>query len=245
VNSGREMLVFGYPYDEWIRFTFDERTALVPDWLTRESLPGRIGASGLRVTMEDVAKPDENEAMAARTTAEGALVQLRALEVTPDNMSFVGEILVDVKKKLKGLEERLKEITAPIRAAEQSARDLFRPAINALQESEKLLKQKIADSQRKQLEANRVAMAATQQALDAGDVRGAALASAGIAPTAPPAGVSTRPVLKFTVVDEIRVPRELCSPDLKKIAAYIELHGKVFIPGVTIVEDVQVSVRTK
>lgn len=187
----------------------------------------------------------ESEATEARTSAERALLSLRALEVTNENMEVVGSILVDVKTRLKGLEERLKQITAPIRAAEKSARDLFRPAISALEESEGILKRKIADAQRATVEANRRAMEATQKALTQGDSRGAALAASYLAPSAPPAGVATRDVLTFTVVNPDKVPRALCSPDEKKIRAYIAMYGKTAIEGVKIAEDTQISVRTK
>ena len=229
--------VFGYPYLEWAHFSIAERDARVPDWNERR---------GAKVNMTNEMMPDETEATEARTSAERALLALRALEVTGDNMEVVGSILVDVKKRLKGLEERLKEITAPIRAAEKSARDLFRPAIAALEESEGILKRKIGDAQRAIVEANRRAMEQTQQALALGDSRGAALAASSLAPSAPPAGVATREVITFTITDPDAVPRYLCSPDERKIRAVITACGtKEPISGVTFGTETQVSVRTK
>jgi len=239
VNARSPTLVYGIPYEEWVHLTVAERDARVPDWMNRES--------GWRTApMPNAQMLDESEALQARSSAERSLALLRDLEIDADNMAMAGEILVDVKKKLRTLEDRLKEITAPMRAAEKSARDLFRPAISALEEAESLLKSKVAQAQRKQMEINRLAMEATQAALQSGDSRGAALAAAVIAPTAPPANVGTRDVWKFLVENPELVPRAFCSPDDGKIRAHIKIYGdKQPITGVNIFADVQVSVRTK
>lgn len=238
MNAAPPTLVYGYPYEEWIHLSVAERDARVPDWMNRES--------GWRTAPMPDITIDENEALQARTGAQRTLASLKDLELSPETMAMAGEILVEIKRKRVDLEARLKEITAPLRAAEASARDLFRPAISAYEEAESLLKSKVAQAQKRQAEINRAAMEATQKALQANDTRGAALAAAVIAPTAPPPNVGTRDVWKFLVENPDLVPRQFCSPDNAKIRAHVAAYGdKQPIPGVNVFADVQVSVRTK
>lgn len=183
-----------------------------------------------------------NEATLEADTAKRTLVALKALPVTMSNIDDVGRILVGVKTKSKDLEARLKAITAPMRAAEKSVRDLFRPALNALAEAEAVLKQGIADAQRAQLIANQQAHQAAQAALAQGDVRGAALAVHATAPITAPEGVTVRERQVFRVVDAELVPRLYCSPDEAKIAHAIA--AGVQVPGVVVETVSQVSVRT-
>lgn len=190
-----------------------------------------------------VAPETANEASAAGTAAQRTLDQLRAMPVTQANMDLVGAILVDVKTKYKELDARLKSITAPMRAAEKSVRDLFRPALNALAEAEAVLKKGIADAQRAQWAQNQEMQQKAQAALAVGDARGAALAVHALEAVVSPAGVNVREVVAFRVIDPALVPRELCSPDDAKIKAAVAA-GYREIPGVLIGLESVVSVRT-
>lgn len=69
----------------------------------------------------------QQEASTEASTALTVRDELRALPVvTAEQISFASELLIDVKGRLKHLEERLAEITKPLNAALKSARDLFR-----------------------------------------------------------------------------------------------------------------------
>lgn len=122
------------------------------------------------------------EAITAGSAAQRSLAQLLAMPITTANLPMVGLILQDVVTKRKELDARLKSITAPMRAAEKSVRDLFKPALNALAEAEAFLKQGIGNAQREQYAANAAAMQQAQVALQHGDARAAALAAHAIAP---------------------------------------------------------------
>ena len=211
--------IHGVPWMTWLSMSVEER----------------------RSVMENDAT---SEAIQAREEAQEALVQLKTLEVNGTNMEAVGGILIEVKSRAKALEARLREITEPMRKAEKSVRDLFRPALDALTAAEALLKQKIGDAQKEQVRVNAAAMQAAHVALERGDSRGAALAAQVIAPTAPPAGVTTRAVWTFQVSDADLVPRTFCSPDDRKIRAAVAA-GSRSIPGVTIIEETQVIARTR
>lgn len=176
------------------------------------------------------------------TTATRVRDELRSLPVaTTEQIAFASELLVDVKGRLKHLEERLAEITKPLNAALKSARDLFRPAMDAYSDAEVVLKQKIASAHEAIAAENRRAMLAAQEALRAGDVRAAALATAVIAEKPEVAGVRTREAWTFRVIDASRVPREFLAVDEKKIRAHVAEHGDSRpIPGVSIEKTTQV-----
>lgn len=190
-----------------------------------------------------VSPETQTEAVQAGDTAKRTLEQLRAMPVTMANIELVGTILVDVKKKYNELDGRMKTITKPMREAEKSVRDLFRPALSALAEAESMLKQKIADAQRAQWAANSMAQAQAQAALAQGDVRGAALAAHTLAPITTPQGVSVIDTWDYRIVDAQAVPRVYCSPDEGLIKAAIKA-GIRDIPGVIISQGQQVRVRT-
>lgn len=189
----------------------------------------------------------EEETRAEAVAARGILEELRALHVeSAEEIVVAGELLRDVKGEYKRLDERLKTVTRPLNDALKAARDLFRPALVALEEAEVMLKSKIGQAQLSLAESNRRAQEATQAALAGGDVRAAAEASARIATLEAPSGLSYREAWTYRIVDESKLPREFLSPDPKKIAAHVKVHGdKSPIPGVEIVRDVQVIARAK
>lgn len=184
-----------------------------------------------------------SEATLANDTAKRTLESLRLLPVTANNMELVGAILIDIKKKFKDLKARQDAITAPMRAAEKGVRDLFRPALNHLAEAESILKQGIANAQATQHEANRQATLVAQTALSQGNALAAAQAAQGLSHIAPPAGVTTREVWTFRIVNAEAVPRQLCEPSEARIRAAIAA-GYREIPGVVIELGTQVTVRT-
>ncbi len=142
-----------------------------------------------------------------------------------DDYVFAGQILDEVKGRWKDLEARRVEITGPMNAALKSANDLFRTPLEALKKAETVVKAEIA----------RYSAAA-----EAARVR-AMVERTGPVEAPPEAkGVSVRTIRKFRVVDEAAVPRHLCSPDLRKIAA---LPTDTEIPGVEWYTDSIVTKR--
>jgi hypothetical protein len=254
--------IHGIPWGTWLTMSAEERLRVTGSECSLCGAPTMRAVHGARGGMVSICsacleqdlkekgelymetKNAETEAMQAREEAQQALVQLQALEVSSANMEAVGVVLLEVKSRSKALESRLREITEPMRKAEKSVRDLFRPALDALFQAEALLKQRIAGAQRVQEQINRSAMLAAQASLEQGDSRGAALAAQVIAPTAPPQGVTTRAVWKFRVTNPDAVPRTLCSPDDAKIRAAVGA-GTRSIPGVEIYEDTQVIARAR
>lgn len=148
---------------------------------------------------------------ALAVVSEAAPIADRFLVLAPklsiessDDYVFAGQVLDEIKGRWKALEARRVEITAPLNAGLKSANDLFRGPLDTLKRAETVVKAEIA-----------------RYSLAAEEARVAAMVTRSGPVEAPPEakGVSVRTIRKFRVVDEAAVPRHLCSPDLRKIAA--------------------------
>jgi len=152
---------------------------------------------------------------------------LRDFIVDSDKTSeFAAGLLREVKARGEAVDAERRKISDPLRAATQAVNDLFRPAREAYAEAERILKKKVVDYLAARDVANRAALKAAGSA-DTPEAAVQALSS--MAAASPPEGVSVRYAWKFRVVDSNAVPREFCSPDVKKIGACDP--GSV-IPGV-------------
>jgi hypothetical protein len=190
---------------------------------------------------------DQDAALVRETQDETSsavfvLNELKDLPVrTNEEITMASELLVDVKGRYKRLEERLHEITKPLNAALKSARDLFRPAMNAYEEAEQVLKQKIGAAHAAIAESNRRAMLEAQARLAQGDAHAAALAATAIVERPRVEGVRVQEVLTYRVVDVTLVPRDFLVVDDKKVRAHIAKFGEgAVIPGIVVEKAQQV-----
>jgi len=159
-----------------------------------------------------------------RTEYTDMVAQLRTALVvnSQPRLDMAGELLKQVKGKVKKLEAERKKITKPLLDAKKAVDNLFRPATDAAALVEELLKKAISgyiDGQR----------AAKVAALQAGDHEGA------LATTEPelPAGVSTRTVWKWKLVDVNLVPREYWVIDAARVQEHVDrFKGQSQIPGI-------------
>jgi hypothetical protein len=173
------------------------------------------------------------------------LQNVQALQITDQaSLDWTGLLLKEVKAKAKGLDAELKSFTKPHREAEAKVRAWFKPALDAAAALEAALKAKIGDYTLACQRAQAVALEAAAAQFQAGNQAAGVTALAAV-PEAPTAakGVGVRMVERFRVVSPDLVPRDLCSPDDKKITAARALGRE--IPGVEFYQDTSVSVRTK
>ena len=159
-----------------------------------------------------------------RTEYTDMLTQLRAALVVNSQLQLdlAGELLKQIKGKMKELEAERKKITKPLLDAKKAVDNLFRPATDAAALVEEILKKAISgyiDGQR----------AAKVAALQAGDHEGAL---ATIEPELP-AGVSARTVWKWKLVDASLVPREYWAIDATRVQEHVNtFKGQSQIPGI-------------
>jgi hypothetical protein len=224
------------PYLEWVRLTDAEKSERVLGY-----------EKGPPVVTKLPAVDHEIQTVAAShtTRAQQILVWAQAVEVTPANLAMISGMLTDFKKEANAVDAELKKLTKPTNDLLKAIRAFFAPSTSAYAQIESILKQKISLAHNAQIVANRNAMAAAQTALQAGDVRGAALAANVIEDTSVPSNITVRETLEYEVVDENAVPRELCSSDPKKIRQWVQAYGETYAPppGIVIKRGSSVTVR--
>lgn len=168
-------------------------------------------------------------------------------DVTDDvTMATAGSLVVEAKKRFQLLEARRTAITKPILASKRAIDDLFMPVLSALQDAERILKQKMGrfTLQREQERRALMVAAATQH-------QTMTLAGQQAPPLVIPApavaqGVSVRAVWDCEVTNSELVPRQYCVVDERLIRAQIPKDGPPQpIPGVRWFQREQVAVRTR
>jgi hypothetical protein len=168
--------------------------------------------------------------------ANDAFKAAEAFEIKNDQDSdFAAVMIREIKEQYEAIEAERKKISGPLHQAWTATNNFFRPVTTALLGAEGALKKKVAVYERAKREAN---MRALQVA--AGDKK--AFEKLELVSAHAPQGISIREVWKPEVTDESAVPREYCSPDLKKIGAATP--GTV-IPGVRWFQEDSVASRKK
>jgi len=176
------------------------------------------------------------------TQAEAAMIQIEAFEImTKEDLEFAAEILSDTKANWKRVEEKRKEITAPLNKALKAVNDLFKPVLGYYEKCERLIKGKLTDSHAKAEAAARQALEAAGAAAAAGD-EGAlsdALAGHDAAVTFPVAdGIQYRSTWKFEIIDESKIPQKYMMPNVKLIQGVVTHEkGATEIPGIRVFEE--------
>lgn len=172
-------------------------------------------------------------------TSEQALARMQAFQITNDaEQEFAAQLLREIKENHKSLDQQRKKILDPMKEATKQTNELFKPAMETLEQEERILKEKIAAYMLSKEAANAVVY---QMAAAAATPEQAQQAIAAYAPVAPPTGVSVRYVWRFEVTDPDLVPREYCSPDAKKIGVVDPTATQV--PGVRFFQEPVVSSR--
>jgi hypothetical protein len=204
--------------------------------------------SGAALTEVDSSLNEELQAKAKE--AQDTLEALKDYKPeTQEDLQDVRDWLKDAKVRRNWLEVREKEITGPMRQAENRVRDLFRPAKQFWADVEILLKAKISAMRLQEEQRNKEALAAAAQAQQQGDEVGVQTALSQVTTVGDLKGISTRIKWKFEVVNAAEVPRQYLKVDDVKLREYCsKFKGEQRphpIPGIKFIEDVPVSVRTK
>jgi hypothetical protein len=188
------------------------------------------------------AKGVEEEMRQETAAAEEVYLGIQEMEIeTKEDMDFAAEILGEAKTKRKRIDEKRKEITAPLNTALKAVNELFRPAMDFYDQCERLIKAKISAARMQAEEAARRALVAAGEAVAEGSAEGVAQALAvhDAAVQFPVAdGIQYRSRWKFEIVDESQIPREYLMPNLALIqGAVTHKKGATDIPGIRVFED--------
>lgn len=143
-----------------------------------------------------------------------------------DDYEVVGEGLKEIKKISKDLETRRKTITQPINVALREFNSWFKPAQEVLQNTERVLKKRLAEYVRKREEQSRLAMEAAAQAGQKGDFDAAHEAAKGIVERPELKGITHTRWYDYEIEDLDQVPRRFLSLDHSAVKIYIKNSGK-------------------
>jgi hypothetical protein len=192
--------------------------------------------------------------------AEDMATQLSNFKITNQNeYNASGEYLKSVKSAYKQIEDLRMSMTRPLDDSKKRIMDFFRKPLDVLTNAEGVLKRAIlgyqqaqeqarieqerklqAEAEKKRLEALRKAEEARAKGQEVKAEKYEDKANGIITPTLAPsvqkvAGINTKMVWKFEVVDEKSIPREYLMPDLVKIGKVVRATGNTLpIPGVRI-----------
>jgi len=161
-----------------------------------------------------------------------------------EQLKNMSDLLTIGKAISNDADASLKAITDPIRAQEKEARDAFSPLISRIHigwariddaiityhrkkktEADALILLQQQEQAQKIIEARETGEILEQEAIIARPVTNTIKGNMGT--------TSVQTVPEFFIINENDVPRELCSPDIKKIKAWYSLGNKQ-IPGVLI-----------
>lgn len=191
--------------------------------------------------------------------------------VVSDAESYAGAMasLQEVRTFIKELDENRKELTRPLDEAKKSIMAEYRPAEDALKAADYALVSATSKWSREQAEAQRKAEQAAREKAERERQRAeqkaeeyrekgredkaqewetkAAFTPQPVVPNTVPkvAGVNTRKVWKFEIVDAGKIPAKYLMPDEKMIAGVVKaMGGNTEIPGVHVwSEDIPVASR--
>lgn len=190
---------------------------------------------------------------------EGALMVKRVTGLTitnDDDYSRGGDILKDIKARIKAVKDYWKAPKAAAQAAHKTLFDREKQMLKPLEDAEATVKKTMlaytTEQQRRQQEEQARLAALAAQAEQQGDADGAAFMremSAAVEPVQPMGGVSVRTTWKARVTDPKKVPayfdgyelREINMTALNGLARQYE--GGLDIPGVEFYRDSTMSVR--
>lgn len=175
---------------------------------------------------------------------------------TQEQYAALGEMLREVKGKIKFLDEERKISVGPLNEEVKRVNDWFRPALDSLKKiSEHIVRLMSAYMLQQKREEDRL-LAEAEEAAKAvlatnPDVNGAQVqatqalvqqAAEAVAPKVQ--GITSRPVWTFEVTNPALLERRFLKPDLDAIAAWVKEHGDKDVPaGVEVRSDVRFTVR--
>jgi len=194
-----------------------------------------------------VSMPDKNSLLSANDIAEAKEFLPEIFKwnvVTQQDMEFAGKLLAEVKDRAKELKAKRDSVTKPLQEIVKTIQSWFKEPLDSLSQCEMQLKQKISLAIEAVDAARKEAVRKAEIAAAAGDlcaVKGA-LAEANAQGFDPVAGLSSRKLLDYKVVDFAKVPRVYLMLDDRSIKE--ALRAGTAIPGLEIVYKTSVASRS-
>lgn len=144
---------------------------------------------------------------------------------------------------LKAIKDRQAYFLAPLQLAESRIKEVFAPAIHALEKGKANCKAQLATYAAHKERANREAMEAAAKAARAGDAAAMSQAVAQAVPTAPPEQVRYQEVWTPEVTAPELVPREFLCVDMAALKRHAASNPGVPVPGVVFTKTLRPVMR--
>jgi len=156
------------------------------------------------------------------------------------------EVLLQVKEKIKAIEEVRKSFVGPLNATVKTINAFFKEPRTQFEMAEAHLKRAMGAYKAKLEAARQKTLQEAAVQAQAGDAVGftALMVRAAAQPVAEAPGTHSVVRWKFEVTDEAAVPREFLMVDERKIRAHVtKLKGEARIPGVRVYEETSIVAR--
>ena len=182
----------------------------------------------------------------------GYVAIIRDFEISNvDQFNLAGEALKDIERIRKALEKEEDVLLAPVKAQSKAVKDVFKPFLDRCKDVSQGFRAMMGVYQQRQIETQRKAMLEAQRAAEARSVTESpakvmeALQAVKEAAPVKVEGVSIREVWEWQIDVPDAVPRELCSPDEKKIGAWLKTYNGGAVPaGIVVRRGTRTVVRT-
>ena len=207
----------------------------VPD----ESSATSTTAPPTTTKMTQWVEPQEQAALQVEANeAQDALREIEGFEIRgQDDYDFADELLGDVKRNWKTLEERKKRAVGPLNESLKEIRSWFSAPQKFYKSAEELLKQKLLGYVALQRQEQDRLLAEAEQAYAAGDSPGVseAVRQAVVSEVDVPRHTTIRQVWRWEVVDKAQIPIDLLTPDVHQINELVQKYqGETQIPGIRV-----------
>jgi len=188
---------------------------------------------------------DRDSALQKAEEAKEVLAGFQDFEIDcEDDLVLATECLKDVKRAAKEITAQKEAATKPMNAALVQVRSWFKPALDVLESTERLIKHKIEGYHVRVAKEAREAMEAMALASQAGDFDAAHEASKGIVIAPKIAGLSTTQVWDYEITDLSKVPREFLTLDHSAVRLHLKAKEPKPIAGLKFFLKGRTSIRT-
>ncbi len=206
-------------------------------------------STALELVDLDQAVEQKNNAEEAEVDARADLVMVGDADlVTQEDLNLAAELLRKVKAKFKELDGQRKSVVEPINKSVKTINGWFKPVLDVLRNTEKVLKKKMATATEEAFERRRATLQEAGAKSLAGDTAGARvlMTQAHGDELEPPKGISFTHTYSYEILDMDLIPRKFLAVDDVAVMAVVKADKEATdIPGIKVVINTGVTSRAK
>lgn len=187
-----------------------------------------------------------SEAAKEAMSPEVATMASRLVINNDEQYQGAANVLLEVKSRIKAIEEKRKGFTAPLNKVVKEINAFFKEPRSQYEQAEAAIKRAMADFNMRAAAERQKALQAAAAEASQGNTQGftSLMEKAHAQPPPTAAGTHTVTRWRFEVTDPSQVPREYLVVDERKIREVVtKLKGDTRIPGVRVYEDTAIVAR--